>query len=181
MMARTRARVSLNPALRKLGQQAGRDSFPGLVRAVLVAWVRRVWYRKYLPRHFTNQAYTLYPYAYVPRTRAYNQRKRARKIAGATGEVKPWVLTGRTRQTILGGRPRFKQPRGRRSVNVTARLPHAAAGNFWPPRRKHDFAGAMTALAASEQEHLRRYLETELARRIRAVLAAGGRGMRSAA
>ena len=168
-MAKTKLKVWVHPCFRKDARfwEGANAIFPQIIRGILTEWALRIWYKRYLPKHFTGQAYYRYPYAYVRRTRMYNKRKRERKIKGSIGEVKPWVLSGRTRDTVLNSTPTIIKPKALRRVTIKVKLPFARITNFWAGAgRKHNYPKAMTAISTDEAESLRMYLERELPRRL---------------
>jgi hypothetical protein len=77
------------------------------------------WWRHYLPKHFTEEAYTRY--GYTRRDRKYVTRK-----LKAFGNMEPLVFRGKARSAATKARPRIRTVTtpGRQSVTVVIDIPN---------------------------------------------------------
>jgi len=175
-MAKVVAHLAINSAMLK---DARRRSGAPIALAIRDALRRvgKLWFRKFLPKHFEASAPRRYAGAYARRGHVYTMRKIREK-----GHSRPMVWSGRMRGSILGGAPQITGKLEGRTTKVDVRLPHARAVNLWSGRYSTagnliDFRRELTAVSPGEITAFRQHVEVLVARDLGRYYAQGSQEM----
>jgi hypothetical protein len=171
--------VSINPALREMVEMTGELWTRLYQQAVTEAAL--MWHGKYLPQHFTPQAFGRYPNAYRrdSKTVGRGSSKKtymtvtagpeglALKTVRQKGIVSefPMVKTGELRDILLSGAPTVKTGgRGQAALRAVIKLPFARKANFWGAgNQRHDFHKAISAVNSQEMAEINKLIEERMA------------------